>query len=130
MHIVALHDGCDLEQHARLVHVARARNRTVQFEEFGRVTEEAGARPVRRRIGILGHGKADGFTTFRPRLRDAEQGGEAEWRRPTCVARVEKNLLVGRQRGELLDDLLEARFVERRRHGDDGRHVALSSPRR
>ena len=127
MHVFALRDGRDLEQHARLAAVARARHVAVQIEDLLGVLVEARARPVRRRVVVLRPGER---RALRARLPERQQRRERVRRCPPRVAGIDEDLLIARERGHLIQDLLDRRVVERGRNVDDGGHVGLSSPRR
>jgi len=87
--------------------------------------EKARARPVRSSVIVLRNGKSG---PLEPRLSDCQQAGQSIRGRPASAAGVEQDFFVRRQRGELIEDFFEGAIVERVRHIDNGRHLALNSP--
>src|SRR5919108_2911254 len=127
VHVLALGDRCDLEQHVRLCGAARAGYGAMHLEEILRVAKKVRARPIRR-----------GFLPFRrvqrrplgARLSQAQERGEPIRRGPAGVTRVNEHTLVRRQRSDLLQHRLECAIVQRWRNVYDSRHRELSSTRR
>ena len=99
MHVLALGDGRDLEQHVgfsgRRAREARPRASRTPLPR----SERMRARPVRGRL--LGLGRVE-RRALRARLRERKQRREPVRRRPPRMPRVDEDLLVGRQRRELL----------------------------
>ena len=129
-HIVdvgALGHRGDLQQDVGLGGGSGTRHGAVNVEQLFGCPEKAGARPVRERV--VSFRRSEDRTRF-PRLRDGEQGREPVRRCPAGVAGVDQDLVVSRQRRELIEHLFERDVVERWRHGNDGRHRGLNSPRR
>ena len=79
-------------------------------EQFLGVAEEARARPVRNRVGIL---RRQELGLLGARLRERQQRGEPVRRRERGMAGVDDDLRVGGMLRQLVEHALEREVVQR-----------------